>query len=160
MASAADEYKIVENPDTSVLLRYHLQVTNRVDREQEIKQHEKALANLKQPPIQPVHQHAPISHAAQQTPENENNIRAAQRHEAARVAITADDKQQQFRPLTEDEQEDARKAMQKQIAAASERKAGAESSPASVGNGAGSPAAPAAPARAATSAIPEWPPKG
>ena len=164
MAPAAEDYKIIPNPDPSELLRYHLQVTDRIDRENEVRRHELALANLKTPPVYPVHQHAPISHAAQQTPENPNNIRAAQRHEEAKTEIAADDLL--TKQLTEEEQDKNRRAMQAQIAAAAGRKTeqpAAEVTAASVGNGGGTqaPAPAAAPAPAKpVSAIPEWPPKG
>lgn len=166
MDSASENYKIIQQPDTSELLRYHLQVTDRVDHANEIRRHELASANLKQPPVHPVHQHAPISHAAQQVTENPNNVRAAERYEQIKNTIVESDLLSQ--QLNEQEQERNRRDMQSQIAAAATRKgeqpvveAAAVSS--SVGNRGGTETAKPvvnAQAKPAATAIPEWPPKG
>jgi len=141
------------------LLRYHQTLTDRIDEEVALKDANKALAALKKPPVQPVHPHAAISHAAQQLPENENNKKAAA---GAKAKTGKNDLDRQISEV--DAQKDTA-SMRQQIEAAASRKTDngpiAPWQPSVVTETASTTAAPAAgtevtPAKSAAPPVPSW----
>jgi hypothetical protein len=114
------------NPSQSELLRYHLQVTNRVDKETEKRKLLKDLAKIENPPAHTVHQHAQISHDEQKQAINPNNVAVAKRVKKE-GKIVEDEKEiarenPNFKHLSPTEAQASIKDMEKQVRDAGNRK--------------------------------------
>lgn len=117
------------NPSQSELLRYHLTLTERVDKEIELKKAQRVVQQLTNPPVFEQHQHAQISHDEQKTRINENNQTIEKRVKKEQKTVTQEKKQAkaaapvtEFKHLSAEEAEQSRKAMEAQIRNAANRK--------------------------------------
>ena len=93
-----NEYVPVD-PSHSELLNYHLKVTGNVDAEVERRKAIDVLHRLNNPPVHQIHQHALISHDAQKTPVNENNLLLEKRNK--QLAKEVEDEKQEAREVKE-----------------------------------------------------------
>lgn len=111
----------------SELLRYHLQVSTKVDNELAVREAKKTLALLDNPPVHKTHPHAEISHDAQKASVNENNNAVNERVKKTKKEVDTEKKVAKSKPipeykvLTSEEAVKAMKEMEQQVKAASAR---------------------------------------
>lgn len=126
--STANQY-VPADVSHNDLLRYHLEVSNKVDRENEKRDALKVLAKLDNPAVHPIHQHAQISHDEQKHSVNPSNaaVVARVKKDAATVKkakhdteVKADENEN-FKHLSNEEVAANLKNMEAQVKTAANR---------------------------------------